>query len=953
MRNSATLRRLLGLGLGLVSIVIFCITTPTKPALSHPGTMQWSIVDTPSSAGNVIASPSEINALAIGRDGRTLYAIDTAHGKIYKSINGGVTWNELTNQLIRAGAVLPAWNVATAPDNPNVVAVVTSDGGLPREVFVSSDGGANWQNTNCPAVNNIGAIDTSPGYGGYDIAIGTRTGAGGGDVYVFKAVGQGNWAAQGFTGDILAVKFSPNYRTDSSLVTVSTHVAGTYVNLGIHDTAANTTNWGIWGPVEITTKGAGTSPKANQIITADLELPFDFSGQAPSLRRCYVSMDDAGATGNTGIYRLDDTVPYLLMPALTPKRISSIAYFGSYASGKLLAGEVLGGSNSAAVVIWFTDAPVTCPEPCWYQTQKAPTGGGNSGYANAQVIWSPDGSRAYCATSSALLNNPASWPGGYLTGVALDESALSLSLDNGKTWNQLSLIDTEISFLSDVAVTPASDTIYLASINNRAGINNFDSIWRTTGPPTGQTWERVLCLLSTSNDLILRTSGLGNDQTIYFASRLTGDLRQSLDKGQTWSNTLPNMNVTDFAITIISNTPHMFVLDNNYIRKGTAAYQAWQWAPGVNTTLNTGHSIIATPIGVIVVGDNTEGMVAYSPDAGNTFQQTLAIPAPGKVHVIADYRFRNALIIYAASDSPGSEIYNWVVGSNFGWTAMGAPGRSFYGLTQLETLYGAWSNGGITAVDRTLEPEKLGPPYIEWDSLTARLSPGVVFTREPVSLKVSAGINLWAIDNRPYTATTGRLWNFYDCLSPSPQYTPPPPPSREVLFQAPIPTSPAKDDVIPVYVETGNIGDITFKWKHPTRAIEYKLWLAKDGSFTETTVQETIKPGNRETPSWTLSKTANIEKGTRYYWKIRVSQAATGEKGEGQWSKVMSFSVAALEPEETSRVEPTPVPPANGSTEKPALSFMLTNLPIGLWISIALLLAAVPIAIIIFSRTRK
>jgi len=955
MRDSTTLKKLLKLGLGLVLPVILCLIIPTKPASANPGTMQWSVVDTPSSMGNVIASPSEINDLAISRDGRTLYAADIPQSKVYKSANGGITWDEMTNQLTRAGAILPAWQLATAPDNPNVVAVVTSDGGLPRNVFVSADGGANWQDTNCPATNNIGAIDISPSYGGYDIAIGTRTGDGKGDVYVFKAVGQGIWATQNFVGDILAIKFSPAYRSDSSLVAVSANITGTYVNLGIHDTAANTTNWSIWGPVEITTKGGSTSPKVNQVITADLELPLDFSGQAPSLRRCYVSMDDAGATGNAGIYRFDDTVGYVVMPVAAPRRISSIAYFGSYTSGKLLAGEVLGNSNSATVTVWFTDAPMTCPGTCWYQTQKAPTGGGNSayGYANAQVIWSPDGSRAYCATSSALLNSPASWPDGYLTGVVLDESALSISLDNGETWNQLSLIDTEISFLSDVAVTPASDTIYLASINNRAGIDNFDSIWRTTGPPTGQTWERVLCLLSTSNDLILRTNDTGSDQAIYFASRLTGDLRQSLDKGQTWSNTLPNVNVTDFAITLINNISHMFVLDNNYVRKGTGAYQAWQWAQKVDTTLSTGHSITATPTGVVVVGDDGNGEVAYSLDAGSIFQRTLAIPEPGRMHAVADYRFRNALVIYAASDSPSSEIYNWVVGSNFGWTEMGAPGRNFYGLVQLITLYGAWSSGGSTAVDRTLEPEKLARPFIEWDSLTAGLPSGVVFTTEPASLKVSAGINLWAIDNRPYTANTGRLWNFYDCLSPSPQYTPPPPPSREVLFQAPTPTSPAKDEVIPIYVETGNIGDITFKWRHPTRAIEYELWLAKDGSFTETILRETIKPGNRETPSWALSKTANVEKGAKYYWKVRVNQAATGEKGEGEWSKVMSFSVAALEPEETSLVEPTPVPSANGSTEKPALSFMLTNIPIWVWIAIALLLFAASVTILAISMARK
>jgi hypothetical protein len=914
----------------LASIVILCAVAIAKPASAHPEIMQWSIVNTPSNNGNVILSPSEINAIAIGRDGRTFYAIDIPHSKFYKSMNGGISWDELSNHLAAAGAALPAWNMATAPDNPDFVAVVTSDAGLPRKVFISADGGANWQNTNCPAANNISAIDISTYYGSYDIAVGTRTGAGSGEIYMLKVVGQNNWAAQGFTGDVLAIRFSPTYASDSCLIAISAHAAGTYINLGIHDKATNATNWGTWGPAEITTAGAGTSPNVSQIITTDLELPSDFSGQAPSLRRLYISLDDAGATGNAGIYRFDDTVGYLLMPATTPKRISSISYHGTYASGKLLVGEVLGNLNSATVMTWFTDTPMTCPETCWYQAQKAPTGSGNSGYANAQVAWSPDGSHAYCATSSALLNNPANWPNGYLTSVALDESALSLTLDNGKTWNQLSLIDTEISFLADVAVTPASDTIYLASINNHAGINNFDSIWRSAGPPTvltGRIWERALCFLSASNDTILRLSNAENDQAIFFASRTTSDLRQSLDKGQTWTNTLPGVNVTDFAVTKINNTPYIYVLDNNYIRKGTGTLQAWQWTQTVDTTLDTGHTIAATPTGVIVVGDNAEGTVAYSLDGGNHFIQTPAIPTPGRMHVIADDRFQNALLIYAASDSAASEIYSCIVGSDLGWTPMGSPGHSFYGLAQISTLYGAWSSGGNTAIDRTLEPEKLGPPYIEWDSLTVGLAAGVVFTREPTSLKVSAGINLWAIDNRPYTNTTGQLWNFYDCLSPSPQYTPPPPPSREILFQAPIPTSPAMDEIIPIYLESGDIGDVVFKWKHQTPAIEYELWLAKDESFNQIILKQSIAPKNRQTPSWTLPKTANIEKGEKYYWKIRVSQAATGEEGDGQWSKVMSFSVAAPEPE-TAPPGPTLISPAKDATNVDrSPSFSWTPLP--------------------------
>jgi len=287
----------LRLGLSLVLIISFCITISTKPASAYPGEMQWTVVDTPSNTSYGIVRPSEINAITIGCDGRTFYATDIPNSKVYKSTDSGISWDELTIHLTSAGAILPAWDIATAPDNPNLVAAVTSDAAsLPRKVFISTDGGANWQDTNYSIANNIGAIDVSMNYGGYDIVVGTRTGTGGGNVYMLKAPSYSNWVAQGFTGDVLAVKFSPTYFSDTCLVVISADATGTYLNLGIHDMVANTTNWGTWGPVEITTAGAATSPTAAQIITADLELPSGFSGQAPSLRRCYISTDDAGMT---------------------------------------------------------------------------------------------------------------------------------------------------------------------------------------------------------------------------------------------------------------------------------------------------------------------------------------------------------------------------------------------------------------------------------------------------------------------------------------------------------------------------------------------------------------------------------------------------------------------------------------------------------------------------------
>ncbi len=204
----------------------------------------------------------------------------------------------------------------------------------------------------------------------------------------------------------MSLKFSPNYTGDNTLVAVFSDMAGTYVTAGVRDIAANKTDWmAIYknGRVEITTKGAGSSPMASQIVSADVELPAGYTGQITFTRRYFISIDSPA--GSAGIYRLDDSTCYQLMTSSSSRRISSIAYSGNLTSGKLLAGEVLGNTCSASVMTWFTDAPFNCSIPCWYPSIKPPTGGAGTAncigpsYGNAAVFWSPDGSIAYAGTA--------------------------------------------------------------------------------------------------------------------------------------------------------------------------------------------------------------------------------------------------------------------------------------------------------------------------------------------------------------------------------------------------------------------------------------------------------------------------------------------------------------------------------------------------------------------------
>jgi len=192
----------------ILSLVLLCSLISlanVKPVSANPGKMTWATVDTPSPLSNVVVSPSEINVMAIGSDDHTFYALDIPdlnssdnYSRVYKSGDGGITWpNELSPQLITAGAFTPVWNIAIAPDDVNFVVAVTDNRtawlppGGPSRVFISTNGGATWQNTNFAAAPGewISCVDISVTYGGTDrdVAIGTRDGAGTGGVWVLKA----------------------------------------------------------------------------------------------------------------------------------------------------------------------------------------------------------------------------------------------------------------------------------------------------------------------------------------------------------------------------------------------------------------------------------------------------------------------------------------------------------------------------------------------------------------------------------------------------------------------------------------------------------------------------------------------------------------------------------------------------------------------------------------------
>jgi hypothetical protein len=957
--------------------------TSQKPVLADSESLKWTQVDTPGTFPdrNDVVSPCEVNRITIGSDGRTFYAVDIANPNsangsksLYKSTDSGVSWDDIVSRHLYQ-AMTPAeqlnfriWNIAVAPDDVNFVAVVTNDNisNLPRNVWFSRNGGFEWQDTDCPAADNISAVDISSRYGGRDIAIGTRTGIGSGTIWVLKAPEYNDWVNQGSNGDALSLKFSPNYDSDATIAIVYADTTGTYLNLGIHDLHANTTDWAIvygGSPPEVTAGAPGSSPKSNQVISADLQLPGDFSGQALSLRRCYISTDDGGVTGNGGIYRIDDTVAHQLLSAATTKRISSIAYFGNYASGKLLAGEALGDPCSATVMTWFTDSPTTCPIPCWYPAMKPLTGAAGtdnctgSGSGNTQVDWSPDGSIAYAGTaSSAALMPGANWPVPYLTGEELDESAFSLTRNNGETWNQLALIDTKISRLVDIAPTPDCSNVYLASVSYNVGCSGFDSVWRSQGSPAGGYWERVLCIPTTGHgcaagqtDLaILRLSGDKADgQVVFWAAVGTRRIMWSLDYGDYWTNTInPTLPVQGMAA---EDSHTLYILSaNGLVQKFTYSGTGWIPHAPVLTGLDTGYSITTAFTGLtpdndegqVIVGGSGTGSydVAYSTDGGNTFMPiTAQLPTRG-----------NTMVVASSSYKSSGELFAINTGGMYEWSIYYGGGTWSYPLPEKDKWSLLWGGPDFPTAVTGLTISRNGgfyfsdafASYVRWSLAGAGLDPLVSFGTEPTTrlricgaLASAEPVTIWLIDQRPYSPLQGGVWKYIDDLS----------------WNGPTPTSPVSNTAVKYDPVSGRAGQLDLMWKAESLSKGYRIQIAKDQDFTLQIADIgatyggpfyippdldspalVIPPGGGKViddvgNSWTVPA---LEAGHTYYWRVMVQDVATGDDIQSPWSWREIFTIQTGLPVTPPYCGLQLLSPDNGCIHYPVKSATFSWLPI-------------------------
>jgi hypothetical protein len=621
--------------------------------------------------------------------------------------------------------------------------------------------------------------------------------------------------------------------------------------------------------------------------------------------------------------------------------LTNVSYHGTIAEGEALAGVLGTGIEDPlftdcceGVQVYRNDGIANMDICCirWEDACKPPTG------VAAMAVSYVGDDKAYAV---ALWGEPY-----------LDEGAWSVTFDDGDTWNQLSLIDTYIDYFSDVAVSPDCNKTFAVSVNED-GFCGCDSVWlHAVNLPEAEEysgkWLRTWCgNLEGSREwgLLRLAPEETNGDTVYLVDYGTGNVYwNDLETLACWDPIASTL-VTDIVDLAAQDADTLFALD--YLGD-VAMFDDDEWQEAVDSEVDYGYTIAVWGDHIIVGGE--DGDVSYSEDGGETFDLLEETPSfDGYVTVAFDSYFDQNDTIYAALEAGGTDsgVYRWVIGESEAWKDLRAePLESQLGVSdgdgideyvELEftglVLDNAAGNphtsadtGGViyasyygyvstnvtdiyfTGVARRLYPtqEVICGECGEWDYLYEGLTVDVEgFNAWPDAVKICGCLTpdtnskLFAIDEWNYydmeDNESGSVWTFEDCYAK----------------KAPEITSPADGYVVPA--DPCSCFNVPFNvaWDRLCDACSYDIQVAMDEDFQQLVLNEVhFVPGAGDAPSFHIPG-GELTCEFTYYWRVRASDAETGQIIRSWWSDSQSVTVAPS----TQAGEITLVSPEPGATD--------------------------------------
>jgi len=964
---------------------------------------QWEMIYTPTTDDWVLGPGIEIHDYALADDGNAAYAVVAGSNYqqleegdqptygfwLLKSTNGAATWKDITKAVRKEIAYVldvdedvvplgeaPLFRVATDGKDADFVAVALEVAG-DVHVFFSTDGGATFLDSGevldgstdayFEQVWDVFALAVSlPVSGKREVAIG-------GEAYddvdnfggIFRCtVDEAGWSSkwvdaryQGWdnywstqtnsddditsTG-VVDIRFSPNW--DQQDLTILVATVAYDIDTGYYGAYLQSGTWKKTGSgwneksslvtpaLLIVGYPDATGIKGPELFTAGIALPSDFFGTESDKSYAWVWVNYYDALQNMvgEIFWVQIGTSTLGTPVQRqiPGKpwLTNVSYEGTVAEGKAIAGVLGDGTDEytnycQGVQVW-RKSEIKFMDICcgvWTGACKPPTGR----WAMSVAYVSADKAYAVAVHGDEVY----------------EESAWSVSFDDGNTWNQLSLVDTFVHYISDVAVSPdcnkvmlvtvnddspgGCDSVWLKAMNNLPEAEEYTGYWvRTWSHPLTEplgdgAYEQGLLRLAPEEE---------TGETVYLVDRMNDTVYWN--EMETWwcwkSGTATVSHIVDLAV---SGNNTIYALDLNGQVAMSDNY-AKDWQEPVDSQVDQGWTIAVWDDDILVGGQ--DGDWNFSADGGETWIE----PEPehpdesidGLVTVAFDTYYDTNKVIYAALGwSNHNGIYRWVIDDSTEWKDLHAdpydytglvldrPGRdgkgnpmtkpenggvlyaSYVGynchstyLTENSWDWDCWNTG----VARCLNPaEDVCCGETSWDYLTVGLTEQEQFSLMPDALKICGCTDaatpnrLFAIDgSQDYGMVEGELgtvWTFVDCYA-----------KKGVDL-----TAPADGATIPAG-SCCPCAPMPFasKWDRPCDACVYEIEIALDEDFSEIIpiTGENFVPDRPATPAypWISSPFFNyLSCGSTYYWRVRASYAETGQQIHSWWSEPRSFTI--------------------------------------------------------------
>lgn len=823
------------LGVGLTFALAASLLVVAAPASA--GTLGWGAEKNPSTLVTNTLGAAGLNVVDLTVSGDNVYVAttDTAGAnETFKFTDAGMTWAKLTK---KGNFKL----LAAASDDSDILVGVTKD----NIVWYSSNGGSTYTSLGVPDGDdaNILAVDVSAGATRYIAAAGddgSTTGAQA-QLYTIKVGVAQSWAAEagegGFTANqttINAVKFSPNFTTDNIIAVVS----GNTTNSAWFQVFRWTSGQQSWnGSIDFfdaTDWGTGIQlyTLTAAIASADIAFPSTYLGNDEDERVVFTSVATSVAT-NGGVTRLTNknTADFDDKSGDAPGGIGSIAYHDG--NDNLLGGDY----SDSKIYRWLSPSSGSSPDASSTSKYKSP-----GGVDKTTVAWVED--NAIAATQG-------------------DESAWSVSTDDGYAFNDVALIDTDLQVMSDVAVNADGSKVYLTTSNA-----TDTSVWLKD-----TTWTRIFSTDqgTTAKAAFLVRIAPEDDSVVYLASKTSTDVWKSKNSGQSSWTKVTAYKLDDVRDMVVESADVVYAIDDDSVSKTSNGGSTWGSGKSPTDSF-TPYMITLGPNNDVLMGGEN-GYVAYSKDGGSTIYRTKVVNAGVNVQVVADVDYDGDTnnTIYAGS---GTTVKRGKADTTTSWASRSPTFNSNHAVTGIgideSVVYVLSANSTNSDLHRALDLKNAASsdaplPYwsvkVDSEDLNAA----------PQALKMS-GTKLWAID------TPNVLSSFTDPIAKT----------------APTPTAPVDAATVNLNEATGKAYDITFTWTRQNTSIDASdIEIATDADFsalvysneftghTTATIAKVIGPNGND-------GTAQFMPGETYYWRVRTSE--TGPM-YSPWSTARTFIV--------------------------------------------------------------